>query len=85
MSLAVYPWELSLHTAGNGAGCNGMNAITAPISALMPEEGHVRARVGSLTVESSREELDRLGLGRGSVACACFAPRHARLLALKAE
>jgi ABC-type sulfate/molybdate transport systems ATPase subunit len=85
VGVAVYPWEVSLHAAGNGAGANGMNAITAPISALMPEEGHVRARVGSLTVESSREELDRLGLRRGSVACACFAPADARLLALEAE
>jgi hypothetical protein len=51
----------------------------------MPEEGHVRARVGALTVESSREELDRLGLERGSLARASFAPAHARLLALEAE
>jgi molybdate transport system ATP-binding protein len=95
VSVAVYPWEVSLHTVGvgvgdgdgdgDGDGPDGMNTITAPISALMPEEGHVRARVGSLTVESSREELDRLGLERGSLARACFAPAHARLLALAAE
>jgi molybdate transport system ATP-binding protein len=87
VSVAVYPWEVSLHAArdGDGDGADGMNTITAPISALMPEEGHVRARVGSLTVESSREELDRLGLERGSLARACFAPAHARLLALEAE
>jgi ABC-type sulfate/molybdate transport systems ATPase subunit len=85
VSVAVYPWEVTLHADGDADGPDGMNTITAPISALMPEEGHVRARVGSLTVESSREELDRLGLERGSVARACFAPAHARLLALDAE
>jgi ABC-type sulfate/molybdate transport systems ATPase subunit len=93
VSVAVYPWEVSLHAAGDGNGdgdgdgdaADARNTITAPISALMPEEGHVRARVGALTVESSREELDRLGLERGSLARASFAPAHARLLALEAE
>jgi molybdate transport system ATP-binding protein len=86
--VAVYPWEVSLRNADDGSdpdGDDATNTISAPISALMPEEGHVRVRIGSLTAESSREELDRLGLQRGSVARACFAPAHARVIALEAE
>ena len=85
VAVAVYPWEVSLHAAQDGAGPDGMNTISAPISALMPEEGHVRVRIGALTAQSSREELDRLGLERGAVACACFAPGHARLIALSID
>ena len=86
VSVAVYPWEVSLRAAGgNGAGTAGLNTISAPISGLTPEEGHVRVRIGPLVAESSRAELDRLGLDRGSAARACFAPAQARLLALDDE
>jgi hypothetical protein len=85
VSVAVYPWEVGLHAVGNGPVPDGMNTISAPITALMPEEGHVRVRIGALTAESSREELDSLGLQRGCVARACFAPAHTRLIALEAD
>ncbi|MBA3747533.1 MAG: hypothetical protein H0W96_08600, partial [Solirubrobacterales bacterium] len=52
------------------------------ITALSPEEGHLRARIGPVIAQTSREELDRLGLDRGSVACACFSPADVRLLCL---
>ena len=88
VSVAVYPWEVSLHAAGTGAngdGTAGLNTISAPISGLTPEEGHVRVRIGPLVAQSSRAELDRLGLDRGSAARACFAPAQARLIALAGE
>ena len=59
-----------------------VNAITAPISALAPEGGRMRVRVGSLTAEGPREELERLGLRRGEAASASFSPADARLIAL---
>ena len=84
VNVAVYPWEVSVHAPG-AAASRGTNAITAPICALTPEEGHVRVRIGAVTAESSRDELDRLGLARGCVASARFSPAHARLIAIEPE
>lgn len=82
VSIAVYPWEISVRPADDRAAAAGTNAIVAPISALMPEEGHIRVRIGPVIAESSREELDRLGLARGAPACARFSTAHARVLPL---
>ncbi len=84
VNVAVYPWEVSVHAPGADASL-GTNAITAPICALTPEEGHVRVRIGAVTAESSRDELHRLGLERGCVASACFSPAHARVIAIEPE
>jgi ABC-type sulfate/molybdate transport systems ATPase subunit len=85
VSVAVYPWEISVCPAGDGSGGAAVNTIAAPITALTPQDGHVRVRIGSVTAESSREELDGLGLQRGAPARACFSTAHARLLALDDE
>jgi len=42
-------------------------------------------RVGSLTAEAPRDELDRLDLRRGESVCASFSPADTRLLALDDE
>jgi molybdate transport system ATP-binding protein len=83
VGVAVYPWEVTLCAAP--ASDDAINAITAPISAVAPEGGRLRVRVGPLTAERPRDELARLDLGRGDLACACFSPAAARLLVLGAE
>ena len=88
MNVAVYPWEVSVRTRGKRTARRtraAANAITAPITALTPEEGHIRVRIGPLIAESSREELDRLELERGMPAQARFSMAHARLLPLDRE
>jgi hypothetical protein len=42
----------------------------------------MRVRIGALTAEGPREELERLGLRRGEPASASFSPADARLLSL---
>ena len=79
VGVAVYPWEVTISAPPS----NGhVNAITAPLASLVPDGGRLRVRVGPLTAECPREELDRLGLRRGDLGCASFAPAHARLIAL---
>jgi hypothetical protein len=83
VGVAVYPWEVTIDAPSASDGAR--NAFTAPISGLAPEAGRMLARVGPLTAEASREELERLGLRRGEPARARFSPASARLLALDGE
>jgi ABC-type sulfate/molybdate transport systems ATPase subunit len=80
VGVAVYPWEVTIGAPARAAGA--VNAIVAPISALAPEGGRMRVRIGALTAEGPREELERLGLRRGEPASASFSPADARLLSL---
>jgi molybdate transport system ATP-binding protein len=83
VGVAVYPWEV---TIGPPSPSNdAINAITAPISALAPEGGRMRVRVGPLMAEGPRDELERLGLRRGEPARASFSAADVRLLALDGE
>lgn len=80
VGVAVYPWEV---TVGSPAQRNGdANVVVAPISALALEGGRMRVRVGALTAEGPRDELEGLGLRRGAPAAASFSPARARLLSL---
>ena len=45
----------------------------------------MRVRVGPLTAEGPRDELERLGLRRGEPASASFSPADARLIVLSAR
>jgi ABC-type sulfate/molybdate transport systems ATPase subunit len=83
VAVAVYPWEVTIGPPSQPNGA--VNAIIAPISALAPEGGRMRVRVGPLTAEGPREELERLGLRRGESARASFSSADARLLALDGE
>ncbi|MGI8802108.1 MAG: ABC transporter ATP-binding protein [Solirubrobacteraceae bacterium] len=84
VQVAVYPWEVSVHPVGESSG-GAVNTIVGAITATTPEEGRLRVRIGAVTAESSREELDRLGLGRDAPARACFSAASTRLLSLNAE
>ncbi len=83
VGVAVYPWEIAIGAPDGGD--EAPNAITAPISALAPEGGRMRVRIGPLTAEGPRDELERLGLHRGEPAQASFSPASARLLVLRDE
>jgi ABC-type sulfate/molybdate transport systems ATPase subunit len=83
VGVAVYPWEVAIGPPSQSNGA--INAITAPISTLAPEGGRMRVRVGPLTAEGPRDELERLGLRRGESARASFSSADARLLSLDGE
>jgi molybdate transport system ATP-binding protein len=83
VGVAVYPWEVTIDAPSASDGAR--NAFTAAISGLAPEAGRMLVRVGPLTAEGSRDELERLGLRRGEPARARFSPADARLLALDGE
>jgi hypothetical protein len=61
------------------------NAIRATIATMSPEEGHLRVRIGAVSAQTSREELDRLGRERGTPARVCFSAADVRLLRIDAE
>jgi molybdate transport system ATP-binding protein len=82
VSVAVYPWEISVRP---GAEANGVvNEIVAPIASLTPAGGRVRVRMGPITAECASDDVERIGLRRGEPATASFAPAHARLIAIGA-
>jgi ABC-type sulfate/molybdate transport systems ATPase subunit len=82
VQVAIYPWEIGVRRAEEEArACrDSENVVIGSIGALTPEEGRMRVRVGPLVGESSREEIDRLGLDRGGRACAYFKRTHTRLI-----
>jgi ABC-type sulfate/molybdate transport systems ATPase subunit len=80
VAVAVYPWEITLR-AGE-VPPDATNEIVARITALTPEGGRVRVRVGQLSVECATEDVERFGLHRGDPATARFSPADARLVAL---
>ena len=86
VQVAVYPWEITVCAAASGvaagAAARAGNEITGPVTSLSPEAGHVRVRVGGVLADSSRAELERLGVMRGGRARARFAVAHTRLLPL---
>ena len=81
VGVAVYPWEISVHQPDD-EDAGDENTITAAITAMTPEEGRIRVRIGPLTAEAPRAELERIGLRRGDPARACFSTAHTRLLVL---
>jgi ABC-type sulfate/molybdate transport systems ATPase subunit len=83
VGVAIYPWEVRI---GSPAQSNGaLNAIVGPVSSLAPEGGRMRVRIGALTAEAPREELEALGLGRGDNARASFSPADTRLVKLEGQ
>jgi ABC-type sulfate/molybdate transport systems ATPase subunit len=80
VSVAVYPWEITVDRAERAGSTTEANSISAPITAVTVEAGHVQVRIGTLTAQATRARLMRLGLEPGTPACASFSPRHTRLL-----
>jgi molybdate transport system ATP-binding protein len=82
VSVAVYPWEISVRPGGEANGA--VNEIVAPVASLTPAGGRMRVRMGPITAECASEDVERIGLRRGEPATASFAPSHARLIAIAA-
>ena len=78
VSLAVYPWEVSVARVETGD--SAVNHIRAPVASLVRLGNRVRVRVGPLTAEITAASADRLGLREGEVAVASFKATGARLL-----
>jgi molybdate transport system ATP-binding protein len=80
VGVVVYPWELELARAP--AGADGVVAIPGVVTGLMPEGDRVRVRLGDLTVEATRAQVEELELRRGVVAYALLAAEQARVVSL---
>jgi molybdate transport system ATP-binding protein len=78
VSLAIYPWEVSLsHDVPDDS---AVNHIRAPVSSVVTLGNRVRARVGPVTAEVTEASAGRLGLREGEVVVASFKATAARLL-----
>ena len=78
VTLAVYPWEVSV--ARGETGDSAVNHVRGPVISLVRLGNRVRVRVGPLTAEITAGSADRLGLREGEVAVASFKATGARLL-----
>jgi molybdate transport system ATP-binding protein len=78
VTLAVYPWEISLARATPDD--SAVNHVRAPIGSLVALGNRVRVRVGPLTAEVTARSVERLGLREGDVVVASFKATGARLL-----
>ncbi len=78
VSLAVYPWEVSVARAETTD--SAVNHVRAPVASLVRLGNRVRVRVGPLTAEITAASADRLGLREGEIAVASFKATGARLL-----
>jgi molybdate transport system ATP-binding protein len=78
VSLAVYPWEISV--ARDAPDDSAVNHVRAPIASLVPLGNRVRVRVGPVTAEITAQSAERLRLREGDVVVASFKATGARAL-----
>ena len=78
VSLAVYPWEISLsRTLPDDS---AVNHIRGAVTSVVTLGNRVRARVGPVTAEVTAASASRLELREGDVVVASFKATGARLL-----
>jgi molybdate transport system ATP-binding protein len=80
VTLAVYPWEVSV--AREAPDDSAVNHVRAPIASLVPLGNRTRVRIGPLTAEITVRSAERLDLREGEVVVASFKATGARLLQL---
>jgi molybdate transport system ATP-binding protein len=78
VSVAVYPWEVSV--AREAPDDSAVNHVRAPIASLVRLGNRVRVRIGPLTAEITAQSAERLALREGDVVVASFKATGARLL-----
>jgi molybdopterin-binding protein len=78
VSVAVYPWEVSV--ARDAPDDSAVNHVRAPIASLVQLGNRVRVRIGPITAEITAQSAERLGLREGEVVVASFKATGARLL-----
>ena len=77
VSVAVYPWEVSI--AREAASDSALNHVHGRIASLVTLGNRVRVRVGPLTAEVTAASVERLGLERGQEVVASFKATGTRL------
>ena len=78
VTLAVYPWEVSV--AREAPDDSAVNHVRAPIASLVPLGNRTRVRIGPLTAEITARSAERMSLREGEVVVASFKATGARLL-----
>ena len=78
VSLAVYPWEISV--AHDAPDDSAVNHVRAPIASLVPLGNRVRVRIGPVTAEITAQSAERLRLREGDIVVASFKATGARAL-----
>jgi molybdate transport system ATP-binding protein len=79
VSLAVYPWEVSV--ARDAPDDSAVNHVRAQIASLVTLGNRVRVRIGPVTAEITAQSAERLRLREGDVVVASFKATGARALA----
>jgi len=89
IGVAVDPWAIALVPGGPGEGeAERPNTLTGPVVQIARQGGSVRVSVGSvppLTAEIPAERVAALGLERGTLVTARWAPGAVRLVPLSGE
>ena len=79
VSLAVYPWDITLATEAPHD--SALNVIHAPIRSVAELGNRVRLAVGPISAEITAESLARLGLRSGQPVYASFKATGTRVVA----
>jgi molybdate transport system ATP-binding protein len=81
LTLAVYPWDITISTAPPDD--SAMNVIGGTISAITELGNRARVTIGPVSAEITAESLRRLGLEPGRQAFASFKATGTRIVASK--
>ena len=81
MTLAVYPWDITLSTSRPDD--SAMNVIAGSITAITELGNRARVTLGPLSAEITVDSLRRLGLEPGQHAFASFKATGTRVVAGK--
>ena len=76
VGLAVYPWEVELLGADPGPAAPGRVVLERVVTAVAPDEGRLRVRLGELVADAP----ERAPLRPGDRVWATFAVEHARVV-----
>jgi molybdenum ABC transporter ATP-binding protein len=77
VTLAVYPWDVSLGPAADGD--SRLNHLTAPVTTIAQLGNRVRVHVGPVVAEITAASAERLGLRPGETVTASFKATSTRL------
>jgi molybdate transport system ATP-binding protein len=77
VSVAVYPWDVSLGPTGQQD--SRLNALTAPVTSIAPVGNRVRVHVGPVVAEITAASAERLELRPGVTVTASFKATSTRL------
>jgi molybdopterin-binding protein len=80
VTLAVYPWEISLSRVAPDD--SAVNHVRAPVTSIVSLGSRARVRVGPLTAEVTEASVRRLGLREGEIVVASFKATGVRLLSV---